>query len=385
MRRVIALPVLAAVVLTACSDESRITDPGLKPGSERQTSRNIENPKLFLASTIRLDQATGNITLPIYKGQHDGQDVWFIVTESSDERDAAKLGVNFAPKLNNALGTAAVQNAQFVNAKTGRPVPGRPSVKTQGLFLSFEGTVDFSPVRLVVPDPVDGFPPLEFRAGAKGDAKYSPLVTTGDGVVLNASHVANASGLHDAVVSIDFVKREVTLDQFRGFYEFEAILYLHQEGSIELVAAVEGSTWAPNLNAAPGIGRNDPTSARSAILPIVNGQRGVANPNRQGLQSALLGEGDPLNVTQEEPGSEDGQVLYSPVWDLHLIVWTDAAIAAGQRRLLTDADEIAAEFQAGRVVSGTPNSGIANASLLGLTALGAISNCPITANLGPAI
>ncbi len=384
MKRILPLAILAAAVLTACSDESRITDPGLNPDSERLTARKVKDPDLFLASTIRLDRATGNITLPIFKGQHDGQDVWFIVTESSDQGDAAKLGVNFAPKMNNALGTAAVQDAQFVNANTGRAVPGRPNLRSQGVVLSFEGTVDFSPVRLVVPDPVNGFPPLQFRAGAVGDADYSPMVTTGDGIVLNASHVANASGLHDAVVSIDYAKREVTLDQFRGFYEFEEILYLHQEGSIELVAAVEGSTWAPNLNAAPGLGSNDPeTSARSAILPIVNGERGVSNPDRQGLQSALLGEGDPLNVTQEEPGFEDGVVLYSPIWDLHLIVWTDAAIAAGQRRLLTDADEIAAAFQAGLVVSGTPNSGVANSSLLGLKATGAISNCPITANLGP--
>ena len=185
-------------------------------------------------------------------------------------------------------------------------------------------------------------------------------------------------------MGIDYGRRQVTLDQFRGFYEFDEIFYLHQEGSIELVAAIEGSTWAPNLNAAPGLGSNVPgTSARSAIIPIVNGPLGVNNPDRQGLQSALLGEGDPLNVTQEEPGFEDGVVLYSPVWDIHLVVWTDAAIAAGQRRRLTDADEIADLFEAGLVVSGDP-AGTPNASLKGLRAIGAISNCPISINLGPA-
>ena len=177
----------------------------------------------------------------------------------------------------------------------------------------------------------------------------------------------------------------MTLDQFRGFYEFDEIFYLHQEGSIELVAAIEGSTWAPNLNAAPRLGSNDPgTSARSAIIPIVNGPLGVNNPERQGLQSALLGEGDPLNVTQEEPGFEEGVVLYSPVWDIHLVVWTDAAIAAGERIRLTDAEkEIVALFKAGLVVSGDP-AGTPNASLKGLRAIGAISNCPISINLGPA-
>lgn len=344
-----------------------------------------ESGELFLTSAIHLDRETGNITLPLYEGRHDGAPVWFIVTESSDQDRAKRLGVNFAPKLLNALGTAAVQNARFVNAQTGRNLPARPSLKSQGVMIDFDGTVDFSPERIVVPNPTTGFPPDFFQAGAVGDADYSPLVTLGDQVVLNASHVANPSGLHDAVVSIDYERRQVTLDQFRGFYEFDEILYLHQEGSIELVAAVEGSTWAPNLNAAPGLGSNDPgTSARSAIIPIVNGPLGVNNPERQGLQSALLGEGDPLNITQEEPGFEDGVVLYSPVWDLHLVVWTDAAIAAGLRHRLIDAEEEVVEaFEAGLVVS-APNGVQPNPSLGGLKAINAISNCPISINLGPA-
>lgn len=338
---------------------------------------------LFLSSAILLDLDSGNITLPLYEGRHNGEPVHYIVTESSSQEQAARLGVNFAPKLLNALGTAAVQNARVVNGQTGRSLPARPSLRSRGVVLEFDGTVDFSPERIVVPGPT-GFPPAQFQAGAVGDPLYSPLVTLGDGVVLNASHVANASGTHDAVVSIDYARRQVTLDQFRGFYEFEEILYLHQEGSIELVAAVEGSTWAPNLNAAPGLGSNDPgTSARSAIIPIVNGPLGVSNPERQGLQSALLGEGDPLNVTQEEPGFEDGVVLYSPIWDIHLVVWTDAAIAAGARRRVVAEEEIVPLFEAGLVVSGDPG-GTPNASLGGLSAIDAISNCPISINLGPA-
>ncbi|MEO7888685.1 MAG: hypothetical protein ABIW19_01650 [Vicinamibacterales bacterium] len=339
---------------------------------------------LFLTSAIHLDRAGGDITLPLYEGRHAGARVWYIVTESSDLKQAERLGVNFAPKLANALGTAAVQKVRFVNAQTGRPSPGRPSLKSQGVVLDFDGTVDFSPERMVVPGPT-GFPPDQFRAGAIGDARYSPLITLGDGIVLNASQVANPSGTHDALVGIDFARRQVTLDQFSGLYEFDKIFYLHQEASIELVAAVEGSTWAPNLNFAPGLGSNDPgTSARSAIIPIVNGALGVNNPERQGLQSALFGQGDPLNITQEEPGFEDGVVLYSPMWDIHLVAWTDAAIAAGERRRLIDAEEeIVPLLEAGLVVSGDP-AGTPNESLGGLRAIGAISNCPISINLGPA-
>ncbi len=98
------------------------------------------------------------------------------MTESSNQKQAERLGVNFAPKLANALGTAAVQNVRFVNARTGRPSPARPSLKSQGVVLEFDGTVDFSPERIVVPDQTIGFPPLQFQAGAVGDAQYSPLI-----------------------------------------------------------------------------------------------------------------------------------------------------------------------------------------------------------------
>lgn len=106
---------------------------------------------------------------------------------------------------------------------------------------------------MVLPGP-DFFLPAVAQAGAIGDADYSPLVTPDGRTVLNASQVANASGQHDAIVDIDFARRRVTLDTLSGFYEGKQVHYLHQEASAEVVAALEGSTLAPNLDAAPGLG-----------------------------------------------------------------------------------------------------------------------------------
>ena len=113
--------------------------------------------------------------------------------------------------------------------------------------------------------------------------------------------------------------------------------------------------------------------ARSAIIPIVNGPRGIDNPQRQGLQSAFLGQGDPLNITQEEPGDNE----YSPVWDVTPALWADRAIESGQRTRLTDAEEVGDLFEEGLITSG--GAGPRNASLEGLRALPGISNCPIIA------
>ena len=321
--------------------------------------------KVFLDSTIELNEAEGTITLPLFRGTHDGSNVFYIVTESSDRDDAEdERGVNWAPKLVNALGTAAVQEVTVVDG-----------------VVQFVGTVDFSPERIVVPGP-GGFPPAQAEPGSIGDANYSPLITTGDGIVLNAPHVANnsSSGLHDSVVDIDFNRMEVTLELVDGFYHGKEILYISTEVSDFTTAALEAATFAPNMNAAPVMGSNDPnTSARAAITPFVNGETGVNNPERQGLNSALMGEGDPLNVTEEHPNHRGKIPLYSPLWDVHPARWTAAAIAAGERERLDRHDDIADAVEDGLIIS--VGAGPANPVLGGLRAAGFIVNCPIVALL----
>lgn len=309
-------------------------------------------PKLLLKSAIALDAKAGTVTLPLHKGRSAaGKDVWYIVTESSNRADALRRGVTWAPKLKNALGTKAVQKA-----------------RVQGSTLVFAGTVDFRPKTVVVPGD-EGFPPKKVAAGAIGDARYSPLATTGNGIVLNASHVANATGRSDSVTVIDTAKRRVTLKLLSGFFAGKTVHYLRTDASVDVVAALEGSTLAKNLDAAPGAGSNAARSARSAIVPIVNGPRGKSNPQRQGLQSAVLGEGSPLNITQSIPGAAD----YSPIWDVHPAVWS----ASATPRRLTSTAQVAAEVKAGHLTSG--GAGPANANLSGLKAAPFISNCPTVA------
>ena len=319
---------------------------------------NASDFDIFLDSTIELNTADETITLPLFRGTHDSDDVFYIITESSDRDDAERQGVNWSPKLANAIGTSAVQ---MVGEEEGSIV--------------FDGTVDFSQDRDVVPGP-NGFPPVQASPGSVGDADYSPLITTGDGIVLNAPQVANSTGFHDSVVSIDFDLMQVTMALVPGFYHGKSILYISTDVSDPATAALEESTFAPNLNAAPGLASGDPeTSARSAIVPFVNGQTGVDNPERQGLSSALLGEGSPLNVTEIHPRNRGKIPTYSPLWDVHPAVWTDAAIIGEERILLDHHREIADGVEDGLIVSG--GMGPENPELGGLRAAGFIVNCPI--------
>ena len=306
-------------------------------------------------SVISLDPRALTVTLPLYKGvTASGGPTYYVVTDASTPALAKRYGVNAAPKLANALGTKAVQ-----------------TVTSGPAGFVFPGTVNFGHKPVVVPSK-QGFPPKVAKPGAIADASYSPLITTGNGAVIDAPQVANGTGVGNGVVSIDYKAKTVTLKLLDGFVNGVHNDYVRTDGSIPLLAAIESSTYAPNLNAAPGIGSDTPaTSARSAIVPVINGPLASAGANqRQGLDSALLGQGPPENIEQDQPG----QPGYSPLWDVTPVVWTPKAIAAHKVRRLTSVAAVAAAVKAGYLTSG--GTGPINQTI-GVKELGAISNCSI--------
>ena len=327
-----------------------------------------------LESAINVDKVHHTATLPLYKGEFNDQRVWYVITESSDLHEAVRLGVNWAPKLVNALGTAAVQSAKL---------HGRQLDRTS--VVDFSGTVDFSGQRVVLPGP-DEFPVLPgTHAGPIADANYSPLFTLGNGIVYDGEQIANWTGVHPKVLSLDVGARHAILRLTEGRYLGRQVLYLSTESSLTQVAALENATYAPNLAAAPQAGSDDPNrSAREAIIPIVNGPRGVDNPQRQGLQSAVAGEGDPLNIIREEPECSDPTVpancsalQYSPLWDVTPVAWTQAAIDAGLRVRVESHETVEQLFDEGLLVNFNPTGPSQDdPEILGLRALGAVVNCP---------
>jgi hypothetical protein len=333
----------------------------------------------YLVSAIAIDQVNHTATLPLFQGEapHLGR-VWFILTESSNLADAERLGINWSPKLANALGTPAVQSATLEDGG-GHSQFGRDS------DVGFSAGVNFSGQRLVVPGP-DLFPvDPATHAGPVGQQGYSPLFTFGDGVVFNGAEVANRTGVHPKVLSLDLNERQAVVHLTAGFYLGRNVLYLSTESSVTQIAALENATYAPALASAPQAGSDDPSlSAREAIIPVVNGPRGAGNPQRQGLQSAVAGEGDPLNIIREEPECSDPTVPancsaleYSPLWDVHPVAWTQAAIDAGLRTRLTSHQQVEALFNQGLLVSAAPDGPVNHdPEIDGLRAAGVVVNCP---------
>jgi hypothetical protein len=305
------------------------------------------NRTLFIQSAV--ENPDGTVTLPVYQGMSQGRTVWYIILDSSDGKDADQLRVNRSSKLANARYTTAAQKITVVNGK-----------------IDFPQTVDFKPVNKVVAGP-QGFPPTVAMPGAIGAPGYSPLIQMPDGTIRNAPQIANDTGQAEKVVRLDIKTGKVTYRTTRGFANGKAVSYLSTDASDQAVAALENVTFAPALNAAPFAGDDSTDSARASLVAFTNGQTGVGNPQRQGLNSALLNGLDPLNLLFWTPN----QGRYSPLWDVFPAQWSAAAVSTGKNLRQTDRSALLNQVQNG-VITG-PNGVFFGPG-------GFIVNCPIVSS-----
>jgi hypothetical protein len=301
---------VAAVALSA----------GLVAGTPAAADSGSSAQVFVPAAVVNTDHTT---TLPLYRGRTGGRTVFFTVLEASDSNHADTWGASVSQKLANARGTNAVQKVSLASDGT----------------VVFPATVDFAPDRVVVPGP-SGFPPKTAYPGAVGYSGYSPLIQLPDGAVLNAPQLANDTGKADKAVALDLAHGRVRYVLTDGFARTEPVSYASTDASDPVAAALEDVTYAPALNAAPFAGGDGTDSARASLAAFTNGQTGLGNPQRQGLNSAIVDGLDPLNVLAWLPG----QGRYSPLWDVHLTQW-----APHQARLVTEFAAVADLARTGAV------------------------------------
>lgn len=328
---------------------------------------------LQLLTAGQLDVNAGTITLPLYHGKlrETGEDVWYIVTDTTDAQNARALGINHSSKLQYAENCRGVRTAEY---------------DRDGTLLFDFGSVDFSPDRVVTPGSGSPFPPAQAQPGSIGDELYSPLVK----IVNAGNHIYNApmvafgvdasqidfcngnvdhSLVHDKVTAICPSQGTVTLALTTGFSFAKPVLYLSTEADDPLPAALEGGTYAPGLRDV-AVGRDDSLfSAVERLFTFINGPTntvpGQVNPQRQGLDSAILGEGSPLNVLGGIPTVATD---YSPLWDLNVGEWTQLAKDRGYVSRMTEEFQILGFVKRGFITG-------PGGSQYGST--GFIVNCPI--------
>ncbi len=325
-------------------------------------------------SSGTIDAAKGTITLPLYQGSIAGskKTVWYILTDVDDQGVATLLGLNYSAKLSYAANGARTAN-----------------LDENGNLVFDKGTVDFSPVRSIVPGPPGAeFPPQSAQPGAIGDKDYSPLVRVlnSGGVIYNAPMMAFGVGandinfpnggvdyskVHDQVVAIDPINMTVTLNVINGFSFGRPVWYLSTEASIPLAAAIEHNTFAPLMQNIV-LGRDDSfTSPIERIFIATNGPEsgGCQNPLRQGLSADLADGARPNNVLGGIPTIATD---YSPVWDAQLFSWTQAAISQGFRGQVREEFQILTFVQDGLITGPGGNK---------FGSSGFSINCPIAQRL----
>jgi hypothetical protein len=342
------LGALAALAATVALALGTLVTPALADGGRT----------LFITSAV--EDGHGHASLPLHTGTShlptgEAVSVSFIILDTSSGDLSSRLGVNNSQKLANAANTSAVQ---------------RVTINPDGSW-NFPATVDFAPMRMVSPGPT-GFPPAAASPGAVGFTNpngdsYSPLVQLPDGTIVNAPHIANRTGQADKALKIDTVARRVTMEETDGFQGGNPVRYISTDASDPLAATLENATFAPKLNGAPTVGDDSTDSSRASLAAFVNGQTGANNPQRQGLNSALLDGLSPLNVLRWNPS----QGRYSPLWDVHLAAWTQAAINAGQNLRQTDWGTIQGLVDHGLITGLNGGPFVAN---------GFIVDCPIVSS-----
>ena len=341
--------------------------------SPSTANRSLVGP-VQLLDTGQIDVAHGTITVPLYLGhmKGNGKNVWYILTDVDDSNVAAELGLNFSAKLTFAANGA--RTANFDN---------------NGNLIFDKGTVDFSPVRSIVPGPAGAeFPPASANPGAVGDADYSPFVqvVNAGGVIYNAPIVAfgvdagqinfpnggvDYSKVHDEVVAIDPNNMTVTLNLINGFSFGRPVWYISMDASIPLAAAIEHNTYAPLMQNLQLGGDDSFSSPVERIFIATNGpeQSGCNNALRQGLSADLADGHRPNNVLGGIPTIA---LDYSPAWDANLYEWTQDAVNQGFRGQLREEFQVLT-FVQNKLLTGPGGKPFGSA--------GFSINCPIVLRL----
>lgn len=382
------------------------------PAPSDSNPRLIGPVQLLTAGTVDQSGDVATVTLPLYRGRlasggsKNGQEFWYVVTDTSDRDNAAALGLNFSEKL--AFTDVSNSSDSFEPSAVRRGF-----YDSEGVLVTEGGAVDFSPVRSVEAGSTDAsdtnnlLGTLGFNPGAVGtnvgdeNGFYSPLVkienarnhiynapmvsfnTTSeelsaycDGIPEDQMEAARAV-LHDSVVSIcpgdDGEPGTVTLELALGFSFGRPVLYLSTDASADIAASLEGAIFAPAMGNIP-VGADDSLfSGVERIFGFTNGPvndaSGQVSPQRQGFNSAILGEGGPLNILGGIPTIATD---YSPLWDLNLGEWTQEAIDNGYRSRMTEEFAILGMVERG-FVTGPGGSDYGST--------GIIINCPIVQRL----
>ncbi len=352
-----------AAVLAACSPGGAATTasptspPSSAPAVTPIPSVISPNPTPDSAATVLVKDVIefelrgpytwngGSVTMRLHEGRLDGQPIYYVRTDSSDQAFAEQEGLVFVPLLSVALNQKGAVGRLFL---FDGGTTGQTSVLSTG-----PGREDFSPLYRVIRVRFAGDPVLLESAGdidaAVADGRAELEETQ---IVVNYPAVKWPGGelAVDTVVEKpleggpllgppDLVAMAVTFKLHQCFPE-----------SRYIVTDTSAVPMAPmmNIQGSPGTAGLGELGAASTITVFGNGLKG---PGAMGFQPGIFRE-------------KAGLPSWSPLWDHFTAVWKDPSKAV----LLRSQAELDERVTAGEIeiFKGTPDTG----------GKGFIVNCP---------
>jgi hypothetical protein len=246
----------------------------------------------------------GSVTMRMYKGHFEGEDVYFIRTDASDQEFAEQEGLVFVPILQNALQA----EGSFANLYTfAQSADGQGAVVT-----TIPGREDYTPAFHVHTVTFAGEPELITSEADLLAAQDAGTVTVEEtGVVVNYPMVRWG----DEGLPVD---SELTAPLGQGplvaepdMEELTCTFKLHQcfPGSRYIVTDTSAVPMAPMMGVV-GSGATDMLREAGATAPITIFVNGLDGPGVEGFQPAIF-------------NSKAGNPIWSPFWDHFAAEWTN--------------------------------------------------------------
>jgi hypothetical protein len=313
--------------------------------TEMEETPEEEVTEADLGSVLRLSRANVPATIPMHQGYYNGEDVYFIITDSSDPTHAelitAKQGwkVELAPLLKNTPEEALSKTFMFTNGISGGGVHGY-----QGeVFTSTPAQPD---VYSALASHVhvtwnDGVTPrvLDSEAMIMESAENNEITLTEIDVVLNLPQIVWPEGqmmvkdvdLTDTtpygggqVLDIDTEEMNVTFIAHRGWGpDGRTIYYIVTDATPSGPAGMMGVVSSPTSAS---------LIANSAAVDLYQFKNGLAGTGPLGFQPG---------IAAGAPGDDN----YSPMWRIFMIGWDDPDNA----QLLETIDDMNAYKEAGLI------------------------------------
>jgi hypothetical protein len=296
-------------------------------------------------SLLKLSHANVAIDIPLTKGYVNGNEVFYITTDVSDNRTAAHLTnitgfkVNYAPVLAQAPNASIANIYEFKNGINGTGPQGfQPNVAD-----SQPGDENYSPLwRVNLVEWEQGVTPRELKSQSDiiSAQKNGELTIMPTNIIVNCPFVQWNGGsmkIRDdkaisdesaygggQILDIDTEKMVVTFVAHRGWSpDSKAIYYIVTDAAPEMPANMMGVTSVNKDAALAG------TAAAPQLFQFMNGINGTGP---MGFQSGI-----------GAAGPTDGN--YSPMWLISFIEWKDPS----QAKILETLDDIAEMQEAGMI------------------------------------